>query len=80
MEPIEHVLGLGIEIELKITNRIAAVAQKSHLLIHLHALGLQHFEQPSLGLGIAAPHEGKALRSVLGHTLAGDHLEVAPGA
>lgn len=44
MEPIEHVLSLGIEIELQVTHRITAIGLKGHLLIHLHALRLQQVE------------------------------------
>jgi hypothetical protein len=38
MEPIEQMFGLGIQIKLQLSNRIAAAGEKGDLLIHLHPL------------------------------------------
>ena len=38
VKPIEEVLSLGIEVQLQLAHRIAAVREECHSLIHLHAL------------------------------------------
>jgi len=66
MKPIEEMLGLGVEVQLQLAHRIAAVGEKGHLLIHLHALGFEHLKHAPLGLGIVAMHKGKTLRGSFG--------------
>src|SRR5215510_5274462 len=66
MKPIEQMLGLWVEVELKVAYGIAAIREKRDLLIELVALGLEHLEQPAFGFLIIGLDEGK--------TLAGDRL------
>ena len=75
MKPIKEMLGLGVEVQLQLAHRIAAIREKGYLLIHLHPLGFQHLEHAPLGLGVIAMHEGKTLRRSLGgHALACNHF------
>ena len=66
MEPIEQMFRLGIEVQLQLAHRIAAVRKKRHLLIHLHALGFEHLKHTPLGLGVIAVDKGKTLRGSFG--------------
>jgi hypothetical protein len=78
MKPIQQVFGLGIEIQLQLTHRIAAVRKKGYLLIHLHALGFEHLKHTPLRLGIVAMDKGKTLCGSLGRdTFARNHLKPA---
>jgi len=76
MEPIEQMLGLGIEIQLQLAHRIAAVGEKGHLLIHLHTLGSEHLKHAPLGLGVIAVDKGKTFRGAFrGHAFPCNHLK-----
>jgi hypothetical protein len=48
MEPIQGVLGLGIEVVLELPNVLAAIGQEDHLLVVLHSLALEELEQAVL--------------------------------
>ena len=61
MEPIEQMLGLGIEIELEIAHGVAAIGEKRDLLVQLVALGLEHLEEPAFGFLVIGLDEGKTL-------------------
>ena len=85
MEPIQNILGVGMEIELEVPHGILPVRQKGKLLIHLYALGLEDLEQLALRIGIVALHKREAFAGwpivllIMGdsqHTLVGDHLGV----
>jgi hypothetical protein len=52
---------LGVEVQLQLPYRIAAIREKGDLLIHLHALGFEHLKHAPFRLGIVAMHEGKTL-------------------
>ena len=87
MEPIEQMLGLGIEVELEVAHGVAAIGEKGDLLVELVALRLEHLEEPAFGFLVIGLHEGKTLAGdrLLGlfpavkgqETLARDHLEAA---
>src|SRR5205085_694157 len=61
MKPIEEMLGLWVEIQLEISDRIAAIREKRELLVHLMALRLQHLEQAPFRFRIESLHKPKAL-------------------
>src|SRR5262249_43597276 len=76
VKPVEQMFGLGIQIELQFSNRIAAVGEKSDLLVHLHPLGFQHFEYSPLRFRVITVDQAKTLRLAFSrHTLANDHLK-----
>jgi hypothetical protein len=61
VEPIEQVLGLGIEIQLEVTDGVAPIGEKRDLLIQLMALGLEHLKEPALRFLVIRLDEGKTL-------------------
>ena len=76
MKPIKEMLGLGVEVQLQLAHRIAAIREKGYLLIHLHALGFEHLKYPPFGLGVIAVDKGKTLcPSLGGQALARNHLK-----
>src|SRR3984893_12477610 len=70
-------LGLRIQVHLKIADSVAAVRQESDFLVHLHSLRFEHLEQTAFGFSVVAIYKSEAFRrfAVLGHTLTHDHLE-----
>ena len=78
VEPVQHVLRLGVEVQGQLPHVVSAVGQEGHPLVHLHALRLEHREQTPHGLGIVGLDEAEALRRPVRRlALAGDHLEAA---
>ncbi|MDB5059445.1 MAG: hypothetical protein JWO59_2917 [Chloroflexi bacterium] len=61
MEPVQDMLGGWMEIHRHLAHGLPAVRGERDLLVGLHALGSQQFEEPALGLGIEALYEGEAL-------------------
>ena len=59
-------LGLGIEVELEIADRIAAIREEGDLLIQLMALRFEDLEEPAFGFLVIGLDESK--------TFAGDGL------
>jgi hypothetical protein len=56
---------------------LAPVGQKRDVLIGLHALTVQHFDQPPLGVSIQAVDESDITkRPILRHRPPDDHLEI----
>ena len=53
-------LGMWVQIALKIPHRVAAIREKGDLLIELVALRLEHLEEPPFGLLVKGLHDGKA--------------------
>src|SRR5271165_6009879 len=51
-EPVQKMLGLWIQVHLKIADNVAAVRQERDRLVHLHSLRFEHLEQAPFGLGI----------------------------
>ncbi len=78
MEPVQIVLGVGVEVEREVPDVLAAVGEEDHGLVGLHALAAQYLEQASFRLGVDLLHEREALRGTVGgHALARDHFEPA---
>ena len=44
MKPVQEMLSLGVEIQLELAHRIAAIGEEGDLLIELVTLRLEHFE------------------------------------
>ncbi len=81
MEPVQQVLSLGVEIERQVADVFAAVGEEGDLLVGLHPLGFEHFEQAPFGFGVVGLHVPETCGPpVCGDGLAGDHLEPAVGA
>jgi hypothetical protein len=59
--PVKDLLGFRAHIELEVTDCVAAVRQKCHLLVHLHALRLQDLKQAPSLFGVERLHKVKAL-------------------
>src|SRR6266568_9558366 len=78
VKPIDEMLGPRVQVERQVAYVLPAVRQEGDLLVHLHALGLQHLEQASLGLGVVRLNEAKAPGRPVGrHALASDDFEPA---
>ena len=71
MKPIQQVLGLRVQVELKVPHGIATIGEKRDLLVPLMPLRLEHLEQAPFRLRIQGLHESKALAG-------GDILFVLP--
>ena len=68
MEPVQVMLGLGIQVQLHLTDVGAPVGKEHHALVHLHPLAFQKLEETALGLFIIRLDEPEATaRSILGH-------------
>ena len=68
MEPVQVMLGLGIQVQLHLTDVGAPVRKEHHALVHLHPLAFQKLEKTALGLFIIRLDEAEATaRSILGH-------------
>src|SRR6266508_1117760 len=75
--------GVRVQVPRQLTHVVTTVSQKRHLLVGLHALRLEHLEQPPFGFAIVGLHEAVAFGGAVGrHALAGDDFEpaVPPGA
>ena len=69
-------LGLRVQVQRQVAHVLVAVGQEHDLLVHLHALGLQHLEQPPLRLAVVGLDEAEALgRAGGGQALTGHHFE-----
>src|SRR5271165_6490378 len=55
-------LGLRIQVHLKIADSVAAVRQERDRLVHLHSLRFEHLEQTTFGLDIVAIYKSEAFR------------------
>ncbi len=76
VEPVDQVLGLGVQVEGKLPDVGAAVGEEGDLLVGLHALGLEELEKPALRLGVVRLDVPEGLGVSVGrHGLAGDHVE-----
>ncbi|MEU4235061.1 hypothetical protein AB0F17_63245 [Nonomuraea sp. NPDC026600] len=82
MEPVEVVLGLGVEVAGQGADVLAAVGEEDDLLVVGQALGAQDFVQASFGFVIVGLDEGEAFGGAAagGGALAGDGLEPAVAA
>ena len=81
VEPVEQVLGLRVEVAGQVADVLAAVGEEGDLLVGLHPLGFQDFEQPPFGFGVVGLHVPETGGRALGRDgFAGDHLEPAVGA
>jgi hypothetical protein len=56
VEPVQQVLSLGVEIERLVADVFAAVGEEGDLLVGLHPLGFEHFEQAPFGFGVVGLH------------------------
>jgi hypothetical protein len=54
-------IGFRTQIELQITDRIAAIGEKLDLLIGLHSMRLSVLEEPAPGLVVISLDKGKGL-------------------
>src|SRR5919108_5786902 len=69
-------LGLRMQIHLQISHRVAAIGQKRHLLVRLHALGPEDFEEAPFGFGVVRMDRPKAFRGAFCRdTLPRDHFK-----
>ena len=81
VEPVQQVLGLGVEVAGNVADVLAAVGEEGDLLVGLHALGSKHLEQAPFGFGVVGLHIPEAGGPSVGRDgLAGDDLEPAVGA
>ena len=81
VEPVQQVLGLGVEVAGDVANVFAAVGEEGDLLVGGHPLGFEHFEQAPSGFGVVGLHIPEAAGPpASGDGLADDHLEPAVGA
>jgi hypothetical protein len=78
VEPVEHVLGLGVQVERHLAHVLSSVGQEGDLLVGLHPLRLEELEKAALGPGVVCLDEAEAPgRALRRHALARDHLEPA---
>ena len=76
MKPIQQVLGLRMQVHWELPHGLAAVGQERHLLIGLHPLGLEDFEEASLGSRVIGVHEAETLGGALVRlAFADDHFK-----
>jgi hypothetical protein len=69
---------LRVQVERQVAHVLPTVGQEGDLLVRLHPLRLQNFEQAALWLEIVGLDKSEALRrSVRGHALTSDDLEPA---
>src|SRR4029450_339357 len=52
VKPVQYMSRLGAHLQLEGTQCVMAIGKKRHLLVHLHALRVQHLMQASLWLGV----------------------------
>src|SRR5664280_289445 len=75
VEPVEQVLGVGVEVQRQVADVVAAVGEEGDGLVGLHALGDEQVEQAPFGFGVVGLDEREALgRPVRRGGPAGDHL------
>jgi hypothetical protein len=87
MKPVQEMLRVWVQIELEIPHGVAAIGEKSNLLVELVALQLEHLEEPPFRFLVMRLYERKALTGDWRfglfspregqQTLAGNHLEPA---
>jgi hypothetical protein len=78
VEPVEHVLGLGVQVERQLAHVLSAVGQEGDLLVRLHPLRLEELQEAALGPAVVGLDKTEALGRALGrHALARDHLKPA---
>jgi hypothetical protein len=69
-EVVEHMLGVWMGMQLRVSHALSTVGQEDHLLIHRNSLGEEKLVQPRLGFIVMPGHEAKpACWSVLGNGL-----------
>jgi hypothetical protein len=71
VEPVDEMLGLGIEVQGQVAHILSAVGQEGDLLIGLHPLRLQHLEEPSLRVGVVVGWAAAELPPVMGRYFCG---------
>jgi hypothetical protein len=62
MEPIQHTLGLRVEIHLQLPDGAAAIGKKRHLLVLSHSLSLGDLKEAPFGFGVVGVDTSKAFR------------------
>jgi hypothetical protein len=76
LKPVEQMLSQRAQVQLEVADVVSTVGEKRDRLIHLQPLRLEQFGQPTLGFGVVARHEAKALGRAVGrHALADDQFE-----
>jgi hypothetical protein len=75
------VLGVRVQADRQLTNRVASVRQKCDGLVAWQAFAVEPFEQTAFGLGVITAHEPEALGGLIfrGEPLAHDDLKPAFG-
>src|SRR5262249_2214698 len=78
VKPVEQMLCQRPQIQLPVTEVVAAIGEERDGLVHLKPLRLEQLGQPTLPFGVVAGHKAKALGTAIGrHALADDQLESA---
>ena len=54
-------VGVGMEILPQLSDRLTAIGHEGHLLVGLHALGLQQLEEPALRFLVDTAHKREAI-------------------
>ena len=61
MEPVEQVLGVGVEVQRQVADVVAAVGEEGDGLVGLHALGDEQVEQAPFEFAVVGLDEPEAL-------------------
>jgi hypothetical protein len=59
MKPVQQMLGVGVQIELKLAHGVPAIGENGDLLVQLMPLRLEHFEEPTFRFLVKGLHERK---------------------